>query len=496
MPPCAFGRHLVNEATDEPVRCQVDTKFACPSGFHCSYSLPNNASFCCPEASAAKQKVSLEENQEGRLPSICEMMKAIAEGRQSAEPGYSLILKNPRCTPQGEFDEEQCEGEDCWCVDEFGVELAGTRARANQRSTANNCLQLRHDTESECPGLLCRLGCDYGFAVDNATQCPMCECRNPCDVLQCPAGHECQMVLSNCPEAPFCPALPFCTAVQRSREGEQEEEGQEEEETVAVEELGCPVGEPYLNPADNSSVLCNPRSRALSCPDGFSCYSEGNGAEGTCCPIQRDLKAGQCPYLVPVSVDSCDNECSADEDCDGQLKCCSNGCGTQCVEPLIKTACQHTQMIMKYKARENGVPANRLFIPKCRPDDGAFEPVQCDPVTRACWCVSPDGRELAGTRVPPGLQPQCHAPRDCPSLAAECPELDCGQNGHQLDTSGCPVCVCRDPCQGVQCRSEAEECRVVQVNCIRAPCPPLPVCLPRLDNPCSHGQPLRGKFRD
>jgi hypothetical protein len=28
------------------------------------------------------------------------MMKEIADGRKPAEPGYNLILKNPRCTPQ------------------------------------------------------------------------------------------------------------------------------------------------------------------------------------------------------------------------------------------------------------------------------------------------------------------------------------------------------------------------------------------------------------
>ncbi|XP_045033793.1 LOW QUALITY PROTEIN: uncharacterized protein LOC116929499 [Daphnia magna] len=491
VPPCAFGKHLNNEATEEPVSCTVGSKFACPSGYHCSFSVPNNASYCCPAAASSggsKKKIVMAED-DGRLPSICEMMKEVADGRKPAEPGYNLVLKNPRCTPQGEFEEQQCDDDgQCWCVDEFGVELAGTRGLASQRSVSM-CVKLRHDTDSDCPGLLCRLGCDYGFAVDNSTHCPLCECRNPCDVLNCPEGQECQLVVSSCPEAPFCPALPFCTTVQRNREDTNIQEEEVEEELIAA----CPLGDPYVNPADNVTIQCNPRSRALSCPEGFSCYSENNSADGACCPVQHLIKAGQCPYLVPISVDSCDSECSADEDCDGQLKCCSNGCGTQCVEPLIKTACQHTQMIMKYKARENGVPANRLFIPRCRPDDGAFESVQCDPVTRACWCVTPDGREMAGTRVPPGLQPQCHIPRSCPALT-ECPDLDCSPHGYQLDTSGCPVCACRNPCDGVECRSPAEECRLVQVNCIRAPCPPLPVCLPRLDNPCAHGQPLREPF--
>lgn len=285
------------------------------------------------------------------------------------------------------------------------------------------------------------------------------------------------MAIADCSDAPFCPALPYCVASQRRRED-------------VIEAASCPSGDAYVDPASDTITTCNLRSRAISCPQGFSCFSNSNddSGDGFCCPIQQTAKAGQCPFLVPVSVDSCDNECTSDEQCDGSQKCCSNGCGTQCVEPLIKTACQHMQTIMKYKARESGIPANRLYIPRCRPEDGSFESVQCHPVTRTCWCVTNDGLEVAGTRVPPGLQPVCHNPRTCPEMNCQ---LDCS-HGLQLDTSGCPVCACHNPCDLVECRSEAEECRLVQVNCIRAPCPSLPVCLPRLENPCSNGQPLTG----
>jgi hypothetical protein len=48
-------------------------------------------------------------------------------------------------------------------------------------------------------------------------------------------------------------------------------------------------------------------------------------------------KLGQCPYLIPVGAGSCDYECLSDLNCNGTAKCCSNGCGTQCVQPVMLT---------------------------------------------------------------------------------------------------------------------------------------------------------------
>jgi hypothetical protein len=53
------------------------------------------------------------------------------------------------------------------------------------------------------------------------------------------------------------------------------------------------------------------------------------------------------------------------------------------------------------------------------------------------------------------------------------------------------VCECKpSPCEtDVRCPA-GEECRMMQLNCISEPCPPVPLCLPRLDNPCAYGAPL------
>ncbi|XP_005398080.1 PREDICTED: thyroglobulin [Chinchilla lanigera] len=52
------------------------------------------------------------------------------------------------------------------------------------------------------------------------------------------------------------------------------------------------------------------------------------------------------------------------------------------------------------------------YIPACRAQDGAFSLVQCDPAQGSCWCVLDSGEEVPGTRVV-GSQPACERPQ-CP----------------------------------------------------------------------------------
>uniref|UniRef100_A0A6A7FYZ2 Amyloid beta A4 protein n=1 Tax=Hirondellea gigas TaxID=1518452 RepID=A0A6A7FYZ2_9CRUS len=194
---------------------------------------------------------------------------------------------------------------------------------------------------------------------------------------------------------------------------------------------------------------------------------------------------GQCPFLVPAVSQACDLECTNDAHCDGDKKCCSNGCGLHCARPIIKTACQHQRALLEHRAREAGVPAGRVYLPACN-EAGNFVAMQCHPATTTCWCVDHHGLEVPGTRLSQPAIPDCSAPVSCPRQSCD---LAC-LHGYALDNSGCPVCSCRDPCEEVRCNHPMEECRIVHVACVGEPCPPLPVCLPKLDNPCPSGSPL------
>ncbi|XP_022409716.1 thyroglobulin isoform X2 [Delphinapterus leucas] len=64
---------------------------------------------------------------------------------------------------------------------------------------------------------------------------------------------------------------------------------------------------------------------------------------------------------------------------------------------------------------QSGVPSRRAspgYTPACTAEDGGFSPVQCDPSQGSCWCVLGSGEEVPGTRVA-GSQPACESPQ-CP----------------------------------------------------------------------------------
>lgn len=45
-----------------------------------------------------------------------------------------------------------------------------------------------------------------------------------------------------------------------------------------------------------------------------------------------ETKDGVCPKLTRNDFASCSEDCTGDSDCDGEQKCCYNGCGKSCLD--------------------------------------------------------------------------------------------------------------------------------------------------------------------
>ncbi|XP_022255570.1 balbiani ring protein 3-like [Limulus polyphemus] len=574
---CSRGRPLLDNQTQELVHCGEKS---CPlKTFVCERNPEDDMGVCCPASFVIESSkegkcpqyvaeprycgnntCTADEECEGLkkccpsdvcgaicvtpepkgLPTMCEYLHEMGKKINTIKEDEFLAISVPECREDGSYEPVQCNGDgECWCVDEFGVELNMTRASSFDQV---DCRQVH--ARLECSGVLCRLGCDYGFEHDYA-ECPICACRNPCKDAKCPKGYECQMTEVLCEDI-WCPPLPKCMRVKTQSRNSFPR---------------CPTGGPMLNEND-IPMICNPQIGVQQCPDTHVCLVPDPVTPGICCPrsgedlslvdssednllvsnsteeqnvssgekegscpvveswevgncaeecqvdsdcsgpqkcctngcaahVCRDPagttgKPGQCPYLVPQSLGSCEYECTSDYDCEDTKKCCTNGCGTQCLVPLTLTTCQHQRAIAEYRAREAGIPASQVFLPVCDQETGVFEDVQCNPLTRECWCVDIRGYEVAGTRSLHGQATNCSGSTACPVLVCK---LDCPA-GLKLDENGCSLCECADPCRDVTCSSPVEECRLVQLTCITEPCPPVPLCLPPISNPCQIGEPL------
>nr|XP_054102612.1 thyroglobulin isoform X1 [Callithrix jacchus] len=94
--------------------------------------------------------------------------------------------------------------------------------------------------------------------------------------------------------------------------------------------------------------------------------------------------------------------------------------GTWCVdrasgEELLPGLNSSAQCPSLCNVLKNGVLSRRIgpgYVPTCGAEDGGFFPVQCNQAQSSCWCVMDSGEEVPGTRVA-GSQPACESPR-CP----------------------------------------------------------------------------------
>ncbi|GAB6024412.1 hypothetical protein CHUAL_009577 [Chamberlinius hualienensis] len=407
-----------------------------------------------------------------RLPTMCEYLRDFRSNILDPSKANKVALPSPSCRLDGGYDHTQCHNGQCWCVDEFGTELGGSRSNSTVKRDCEATLRSKG-----CDGLLCRLGCDYGFRYGEEDGCPICDCRSPCDEIRCGPGEQCQLIEVDC-NGGFCPSVPQCLPVYPST-------------------ATCPIGKPLRHSLTNATRSCSSNS---ACPMGHYCSStDTNTSEGVCC--KKTIKPGQCPYRLSPFFGHCEgrSQCDSDHHCPGAKKCCSDGCMATCIEPEMKTGCEHRATVSEYMIKQKSIVLGHLHVPKCEDEDGSFSLIQCEisPTSghRYCWCADENGAEIPLTRTDNVIALDCQKNklRNCPKVI-KCLNKSC-EYGFKIDSTGCPTCECNNPCDNILCAKKHDECQLIQLRCVSRPCPAVPMCAPRQANPCPFGEPMKNSLR-
>ncbi|XP_055333296.1 uncharacterized protein LOC129584903 [Paramacrobiotus metropolitanus] len=415
----------------------------CSNDLDCPYDLK-----CCE----SKSRIKVCSPPQPAFTACQHQKTAVVEIARSIDGAAGF---QPECDERtGGFTPIQCSENKnrCWCVDEAGFEIPGTRAALG---TPINCSAPR-----ACPHPECRMLCPQSFQMDK-DGCPVCSCYDACEDIKCPRSTRCITEDVRCVTDP-CPPISKCAA-------------------RAVDDVDCPNGLPALVDSNRKDYfLCSllDTIKTSKCPAGFDCHVRPNKEFGVCCPQtpQNILKPGQCPPLQRANDNSCVVECQVDQDCYDDAKCCSDNCTSLCLAPLTITPCQ--------AQRRGSEKVPGVFVPHCDPN-GQYAGVQC--FGSKCWCVDAvTGVEKFGTRRLDGSRPNCSAPTSCGEMKCD---LQCS-HGYQFDADGCPICACHLPCEEMGCPNG---CNLLELDCGEASCPTIATCKEgrNIDHPCIYGSPAR-----
>lgn len=174
------------------------------------------------------------------------------------------------------------------------------------------------------------------------------------------------------------------------------------------------------------------------------------------------LKQGSCP-IIPKNNENCAQRCLQDEACAADYKCCSNGCGRECLKPVDNSRKRHYKNKQQAGSHRRGTcPSNMMTSQPCgQPctnDHDCRGDYKCCPTT-SCGneCVYP---------IPPFAVSEPHTSTGWTAgpKAGSCPpeeQLANTCDKHCSDDEPCPehLMCCNTNC-GMQCVEPADDSSV------------------------------------
>ncbi|XP_077983615.1 uncharacterized protein LOC144438460 [Glandiceps talaboti] len=315
-------------------------------------------------------------------------------------------------------NDEECDGDKKCCSNGCGhvcsepdFEVIGPQQKAGQ------CPAVPSDVSG-----ICVQDCSNDEECDDAKKC----CSNGCGNVCVEPGSE--VAVGLLPKAGKCPAVAEGTSGTCVHECSNDEECDGDKKCCSngcghvcsepdFEVIGPQqkVGQCPAVPSDVSGICVQECSNDEECDDAKKCCSNGCGnvcvEPGSEVAVGLLPKAGKCPAVAEGTSGTCVHECSNDEECDGDKKCCSNGCGHVCSEPDFE--------VIGPQQKAGQCPAvpsdvSGICVQDCSNDE------ECDDAKKCCSngcgnvCVEPVSAQGGGSEVAVGLLPKAGK---CPAVA-------------------------------------------------------------------------------
>ncbi|KAL8168682.1 UNVERIFIED_CONTAM: Nidogen-2, partial [Gekko kuhli] len=174
---------------------------------------------------------------------------------------------------------------------------------------------------------------------------------------------------------------------------------------LAADRASCLAIEPLppSDPCAEGTHTCAPADRARCVHHGggsFSCACfPGYAGDGHNCTDVDECAEGRCHPAADCSNTPGSFSCRCRDGYEGD--------GVQCAPVQRLTRCEHERL---YATQQGSPIPGGPHVPQCD-SQGNYRPLQCHGSTGECWCVGGDGREVSGSRRPPGASPPpCGAP--------------------------------------------------------------------------------------